>query len=209
MSNLKFSVALLACLLLSACAIKPPDPLPDGLTEQPPRHWAETTLALMALTHWELQGKLAVRQPGDSASASVNRWTQQNEHYELLLSSAVLGMGRTELKGVPGFISLTLPNGETYHSNDPEALILAATGWQLPIDSLTWWVKGLPSPDGDYRLLFDDEDRLTVIRQHGWEIRIDRWRQFITDKPALPARLTALKDDRMVRLAITDWRKEP
>ncbi len=88
------------------------------------------------------------------------------------------------MKGVPGFIELTLPNGERYQSGDPESLVNAATGWLLPVDSLAWWIRGLPGPDGDFRLFFDDKGQLAVIRQLGWEIRYDRWQAFIAG-PAL------------------------
>ena len=118
-------------------------------------------------------------------------------------------MGSTTLKGVPGFIELTLPNGETYRSGEPEALVEAATGWQLPLENLTWWIRGLPSPASDYRLLFDNQGTLAIIRQNGWEIRYDRWQAFLSAYPALPARITALKDDKRVRLVVSDWQEQP
>ena len=114
-------------------------------------------------------------------------------------------MGRTTLEGVPGFIELTLPNGERYQSGDPESLVNAATGWLLPIDSLAWWIRGLPGPDGDFRLFFDDKGQLAVIRQLGWEIRYDRWQAFIEGYPHLPARITAVKGEKRVRVVVTSW----
>lgn len=192
-------------LWLSACTTIPLEPLPDGLTNQPPLDWPQRQQQLQALQHWQLQGKLAVRQPSDSGSAVINRWVQNREAYELSLSSAFLGLGSTELKGVPGFISLTMPNGETYQSGDPEALILAATGWQLPINSLPWWIRGLPNPGSDYRLYFDEHNQVALINQDGWEIRYDRWQPFINGQPPLPGRITAIQGEKRVRLAVTDW----
>ncbi|WP_406565643.1 lipoprotein insertase outer membrane protein LolB [Marinobacter fonticola] len=194
-------------LTLAACASVPQDPLPEGLTSQPPADWGERAEALAQLTHWELQGKLAVRQPDDSGSAVINQWRQMDEQYHLLLSSAFLGMGRTELQGMPGYLTLTLPDGETYRSSDPQALIKAATGWQFPLDSLTWWIRGLPAPEGNFELLFDDSGALAAIRQQGWDIRIDRREPFIEGYPALPARLTALKGERRIRMVITRWQE--
>lgn len=197
----------LAALLLGGCTSLQVDPLPEGLTEQPPADWSESSARRDQFRHWELTGKLAVRQPSDSGTAVINYWKQDQEAYELALSSSFLGMGRTTLEGVPGFIELTLPDGERYQSGDPEALVNAATGWQLPIDSLAWWIRGLPGPEGDFRLFFDDRDRLAVIRQLGWEIRYDRWQSFIDDYPPLPARITAVKGDKRVRLVVTSWNK--
>ncbi|WP_235937739.1 lipoprotein insertase outer membrane protein LolB [Marinobacter caseinilyticus] len=210
MTLYRLTLTTLATLMLGACASTSMQPLPDGLSDQPPAGWSDRQQALSSVRHWQLQGKLAVRQPSDSGTAIINRWTQDNEHYRLSLSSAFLGLGRTELAGVPGYLELTLPDGETYRSNNPQDLIHAATGWQLPIDSLTWWIKGLPSPGDNFQLLFNTSGQLAVIRQQGWEIRYERWQTFTEQLPTLPARITALKGDKRVRLAITDWQpKDP
>ncbi|MGQ7275500.1 lipoprotein insertase outer membrane protein LolB [Marinobacter sp. V034] len=205
MQPIRLLSALTLSLLLAACASVPDTPLPDSLTNQPPADWTKRQAMLEDLNHWVLQGKLAVRQPDDSGSAVINRWQQDNDQYSLMLSSAFLGMGRTELEGMPGFITLTLSDGKVYRSNDPQELIKAATGWQFPIHSLSWWIKGVPAPDGDYELLFDQQGVLAAIRQQGWDIRIDRRNAFIDGYPPLPSRITAFKEDRRIRLVVTDW----
>ena len=171
---MKLSVIALtfAALVLSGCSSLTVEPLPEGLTEQPPADWSKTSARLDQLQHWELTGKLAVRQPSDSGTAVINYWKQDRETYELALSSSFLGMGRTTLEGVPG---------------------------------LAWWIRGLPGPDGDFRLFFDDKGQLAVIRQLGWEIRYDRWQAFIEGYPHLPARITAVKGEKRVRVVVTSW----
>ncbi|PHQ24579.1 outer membrane lipoprotein LolB [Marinobacter guineae] len=200
--------ALLMLATLGACTTIQIEPLPEGMTDQPPANWAARSASLGQLDHWKLTGKLAVRQPSDSGTAIINHWIQDGESYDLALSSSFLGMGSTRLKGVPGFIELTLPNGETYRSGEPESLVQAATGWRLPLENLTWWIRGLPSPGSDYRLLFDEQGSLAIIRQDGWEIRYDRWQDFLASYPELPARITALKEDKRVRLVVSDWQEE-
>tara|TARA_R110002110_G_scaffold303871_2_gene518058 strand:+ start:694 stop:1329 length:636 start_codon:yes stop_codon:yes gene_type:complete len=196
---------LLMIASLSACTTIQLEPLPAGMTDQPPADWQARSAKLRQFNRWQLSGKLAVRQPSDSGTAIINYWKQDGEAYDLALSSSFLGMGSTNLKGVPGFIELTLSNGETYRSGDPDALMKAATGWQLPLESLTWWIRGLPAPGGDFRLLFDDRGELAMIRQAGWEIRYDRWHELQGDIPALPARITALKEDKRVRVVVSNW----
>lgn len=199
---------LVALTTLAGCTRIQLDPLPQGMTDQPPPNWEEQSRQLRAFDHWVLSGKMAVKQPSDSGSAVINRWQQYGNEYELSLSSSFLGMGATRIEGAPGFIELTLSNGDVYQSSNPERLLNQATGWQLPVDSLTWWLRGLPAPDTPHRLLFDQDDRLAIIEQDGWEIRYDRWYRFIEDKPELPARITALKEDKRVRVVIGDWREE-
>jgi len=192
-------------LMLGACTTIQLEPIPEGMTEQPPADWSMRADTLSGFDHWRLMGKLAVRQPSDSGTALINHWLQQGEAYDLALSSSFLGMGSTRLKGTPGFMELTLSNGEIYRSNSPEELVQAATGWQLPLEQLTWWIRGLPAPDGDFRLLFEQGGQLAMIRQSGWEIRYDRWRSFLPDYPELPARITALKGEKRVRLVVSEW----
>lgn len=192
-------------LVLAACTTIQLEPVPEGMTDQPPTDWSARSETLSRFDHWRLMGKLAVRQPSDSGTALINRWQQQGEAYDLALSSSFLGMGSTRLRGTPGFMELTLSNGETYSSSEPEKLVLAATGWQLPLEQLTWWIRGLPAPDGDFRLLFTTNGHLAMIRQSGWEIRYDRWHRFLPGYPDLPARITALKDDKRVRLVVSEW----
>ncbi|WP_029653037.1 lipoprotein insertase outer membrane protein LolB [Marinobacter daepoensis] len=200
--------ATLLTTALAGCTTIQLEPLPDGMTNQPPADWAQRSQSLSRFNQWQLSGKLAVKQPSDSGTAVINQWRQQGERYDLSLSSSFLGMGTTRLKGVPGFIELTLANGDTYRSSEPESLVAAATGWNLPIDNLTWWIRGLPAPDGDFRLLFDETNHLAILKQNGWEIRYDRWQGFVDDLPPLPARITALKDDKRVRVVISNWLRE-
>lgn len=202
------AIAALALTLLSGCTSIQLAPLPEGMTDQPPADWARRSQALASFDHWLLQGKLAVKQPSDSGTAVINRWQQQQEQYDLSLSSSFLGLGTTRLQGVPGFIELTLANGDSYRSSEPEQLVKAATGWSLPVDNLAWWIRGLPAPDGNFRLLFDQNRQLAILEQNGWEIRYDRWQTFVDELPALPARITALKEDKRVRVVITEWQRE-
>ena len=196
---------LLALLFIGGCASISLDPLPDGLTDQPPETWPQNKSQLQELDHWQLAGKLAVRQPSDSGTAIINDWTQNKNYYDIGLSSSFLGMGSTRLQGNENFMELTMPNGEQYHSGEPEALVEAATGWQLPLRNLGNWIKGLPGKQGRYRLLFDQQGHLVLINQQGWEIRFDRWRSFIEGYPDLPARLTAIKGEKRVRLVVSRW----
>lgn len=192
-------------VVIGGCASIELEPLPEGLTDRQPESWMERQSRIDQLTRWQLSGKLAVRQPSDSGTAIINHWTQNGNYYDIGLSSSFLGIGSTRLRGTADFIELTMPGGERYQSGDPEALVEAATGWQLPLGNLTRWIKGQPGTEGSYRLLFNDQGQLALIQQQGWEIRYDRWRQFVENYPLLPARLTAVKDEKRVRLVVSDW----
>jgi len=193
-------------LIMGGCAAIKLQPLPESLTDQQPDSWTEQQRRLDQLSRWQLSGKLAVRQPTDSGTAIVNHWTQNGNNYDIGLSSSFLGMGSTRLQGTADFIELTMPGGNRYQSDDPQALVEAATGWQLPIGNLSRWIKGQPGTEGSYKLLFDEQGQLALILQQGWEIRYDRWRRFVENYPLLPARLTAVKNKKRVRLVVSGWK---
>jgi hypothetical protein len=48
-------------------------------------------------------------------------------------------------------------------------------------------------------------ENLAQIEQSGWTIRYERWRDFVDGQPSLPARLTARKGEKLVRLVISSW----
>jgi|GEM_PF-141718 len=200
-----YPVTALLMLLLAGCSTIKPIPLPEGLTDQPPADWDQRTEQLSQLDHWQLSGKIAVRQPEDSGSGVINRWLQEGDYYELDLSSAFLGLGHTQLRGQPNFLELRLSNGEVYRSLQPEDLLAAATGWRLPLHSLPWWIRGLTNPASEAETLFDDQGQLALIRQDGWEIHYNRWRDAVPNLPSLPALISASKDDRLVRVAVIEW----
>lgn len=203
--HLRLLPVLALVILIQACTTIRLEPLPDGMTDQTPADWDARARQVSGFDQWRLTGKLAVRQPSDSGTALINHWIQSGESYDLALSSSFLGMGSTLLKGRPDYMELTLPGGDTYRSSDPESLVSAATGWQLPLQSLSWWIRGLPAPDDNARLLFNAEQQLALIRQSGWEIRYDRWKRFLPDLPALPARITAVKGEKRVRMVVAQW----
>lgn len=196
---------LLATLWLSACSTQIITPQGLILTDRQPKGWADRLETLTQFDHWSLQGKLAVSQPDRNESAIINEWQQSGDFFHLQLSSAFLGLGSTQISGLPGGIALINSDGEHFYSTAPEALLLVQTGWQLPIASLPWWVKGAPEPASKAQLLFDQAGQLSQMTQHGWTIHFERYQQFAPSTPLLPGRITLTKADSRVRLAITAW----
>lgn len=202
-------LVLLACLILSACSSRIEVPEREGLGEEIPADWAEREQALLALDRWNLTGKIAVRQAGESESAVINRWQQDDDAYELQLSSAFLGMGSVELQGDSGYLLIRTSDGKRYASSDPEALIEDVTGWRLPLTVLPYWVRGVPAPDRPAELGFGPAGELQLLIQAGWEVHFQRYGTPAEGELALPTLITATNGDARVRLAVTGWQAEP
>jgi len=194
--------------LLAGCATTVQ--VPGGeqtLSRTPPKNWPQRLASLGGFNHWQLQGKLAISEPGHNETAVINRWRQHGREFELRVASSFMGLGSTELSGDPGFVNLTTGSGKNYVSAQPGQLLKRELGWTLPLANLPYWVKGIPNPDQPANLFFDDQGQLKRLEQNGWAVHYRRPRRFIKDLPLLPGLITANKGPVRIRVAVLQWRR--
>lgn len=186
---------LLAAILLSACsAIAPPAAQNSD--------WARQRDQLQNLDSWELRGRVNVRYDNESHTPRIN-WLQQNVEYHISLWGT-FNAGNTQIVGRPGYVTLE-NDGETLTANSPEELILQQLGYELPISQLNYWIKGLPSPDSEPQLRFNELNQLTTIIQADWTISLSDMRQY--GPISLPRRveLTRPRNDIRLRFIGLNW----
>jgi outer membrane lipoprotein LolB len=191
---------VLLALLLTACAGQPPRPAGDA-------SWEEHSNRLLALTNWTAEGKLALRTPELSESATMS-WRQQDGHTRLELSGP-LGVNATTLDS-DGKTLLLRQGDETSSVDLSDPLELERrTGWDLPLLALPHWLKGLPAPGLaiEDMAMGPDPSLLQSLQQDGWQIRYDQYQDF--DRLALPTRLHIQRERTSVRLIIRHWQAEP
>lgn len=194
-TNLPLAVLLLA-LLLSACAGQPPRPVNEF-------SWEEHRARLQALTHWDASGKLALRTSELSESASLE-WRQRGPSSTLQLSGP-LGVNATTVYSDGA--SLVIRQGEDTHTldlSDPLEFE-RRTGWDLPLQALPHWLKGVPAPGLAVQDLEVGQDPtlLQTLQQDDWEIRYEQYAPF--DLYRLPTRLTIQRATTTVRVIIRSW----
>lgn len=157
-------IVLLFLTSLSGCSsVSAPDSTPTATA------WQERSVALNRLSYWHINGKIAVRTPNDSGSATVD-WMQESSRFNIALT-APLGVGGLKLTGQPGAVSLTTANGQRYTAASPEQLLAERWGWRLPVSNLNYWVRGLPAPQSPYQTNFDQYHRLSTLQQTGWTVQ--------------------------------------
>lgn len=192
-------------ILLQGCMTAPPAPPPDdSLTRTEPENWQARQAQLRELRQWTLQGKVAVRHENGNDSAVIREWVQNGDQFLIEMSSAFMGMGSVRLEGSPDFLTITESNGQQYRSDDPDALIRRTLGWSLPVEALYVWVRGLPLQNSPASLFFDQQGRISHLRQQGWEIHYDRYAT-LAGVDNVPRSLTATRDELRLRLVITQW----
>ena len=96
---------------------------------------------LAQLTQWKMKGKIAWITPSQRTSAYMN-WQQNDASIEFTLTN-VLGINMATLS-YDGATAKLSADSKNYQGVSPSALILQTTGWQVPINALSTWVKGMP-----------------------------------------------------------------
>lgn len=130
--HLKLFSYLLVLLFLSGCtaAFKPVTAVNQSANDA----------KLIALTHWELKGRMAFKSQQESVSAYV-RWVQNKQNFSLTLTN-VIGVTILSLS-FDGSIATLDVDGEQYTHTDPQQLLFDVSGWEIPVNRLSYWVKGL------------------------------------------------------------------
>lgn len=191
---LRLSSLWLGALLLAACATQAPVTTTD-------LGWEQRRRNLAALENWQLEGKLALRTPDQSESASLS-WRQNGSHAEVQLSGP-LGAGATALSSDGR--ALTVRQGEQrrdYDISSPGA-IAASTGWDLPLKALPFWLRGIPAPEAMVDAQVVEQNLLRSLSQAGWLVNYDSYQRF--GAYLLPTRMKISRDDTHARLIIRSW----
>ena len=94
--------------------------------------------------------------PFSSACFKINRF-------------GILGVGKTQITGRPGEVSLNSAKTGLIQAETPEELLKIATGWQAPITHLVNWVQAKPATV-QAQIKRDAEKRATQIVEDGWNV---------------------------------------
>lgn len=122
---------------------------------------------VQAENQFQLQGKIGVRTPQQSGSAFFT-WVQQNQQFDIELSG-ILGVGKTQISGQPGQVTLNSAKTGIIYAETPEELLTRATGWQAPITHLVDWVQGR-SASPHAQIQKDENLRTSQIIEDGWTV---------------------------------------
>jgi len=189
-------VWLAGFLVLGSCATRPPVSPPGSEAS-----WLAHQAELETLTHWRVQGRIAVRTASEGWSANFD-WQQGGEEYRIRVRGP-FGQGAVELHGNGLGVWLKRADQPPVFAQNPEALLEQETGWQLPVAGLASWLRGLPVPGGQPDIAWDEQGRLLRIEQNGWQISYSR---YLAQKEfQLPEKLRMQRDSLQVKFIIDDW----
>ena len=184
------AAVLLPLVLLAACASRPPAG-PAGPAD---------AAALMALEHWQVSGKVGLRQNGTGNSARLD-WQQSGAAYTISLNGP-LGLGAIRIEGDADGVTVTNKEG-THQAASPEALIERLSGWQIPVSELVYWVRGLPAPELPVLATEMAHGRLQRLSQAGWQIEYREYQW--ADGLLLPAKIVLERPQTRLTLLLKHW----
>lgn len=198
--------AAAVAVLLAACAtrpVQPPAPVDEALAR-------DNDLQRGAITDWRLAGRVAVSAGGQGGSGRIE-WLQQGERYTISLSAPVTRQS-WRLSGDASGARLEGVEGGPREGADAERLLLAATGWRIPVGAMVAWVRGIAATDGGAALAqvsYGAGNVPSTLEQVGWRIDYRDWHPATASQPALPRRIEAMEvmgGDARLRLLVDEWR---
>ncbi len=197
--HLRHLIAIGCLALLSGCA---------GLTSHEtlsgqgdPAQWQAHKAQASQLNGWQISGKVGIRSPRESGSATLF-WLQRQDYFDIRLAGP-MGRGAARLTGRPGAVSLDTANQGQLQAESAEALLQQQLGWSLPVAHLFWWIRGLPAEDSKSRLTLDSESRLAKLEQDDWQVEYLSYVQ--QNGYWLPERMKLHGANLDITLVIKDW----
>lgn len=182
---------LFSVILSHGCAHRITAPIIDS-----PQHYQQQ---LSQLTHWSLEGKIAVRHANKSDTAAL-QWQQADENFDIFISGP-LGAGASRITGNPA--KLTLHNGDktSTTTDDPNHLIEKHLGWELPLENLSQWMTGR---NNHASARFNTDNTLAEFDEHDWQVEYQRYQT--VEQWLLPEKVVLKHEDMQVTIFIKEWK---
>lgn len=174
---------------------------PPAVKENANIAWDNRLEDLAALKNWNVKGQVAIRSKQDSVSASL-KWQQKQENYTILMWGP-LGSYSYELNGQPGKVELITAEGKHFSASNPEALLAKQVGWQVPVSSLYYWIRGIPVPSVSAVKKWDAQHHLILLKQQGWTVQYLNYTS--VNRLDLPSKILLTNPQWTVKVFISQW----
>jgi outer membrane lipoprotein LolB len=154
---------------------------------------------------WTAQGRMAVAVEGQGGSGAFT-WHQDAARSELAVRGP-LGVGAFSVTVTGEELSVTDGEGVTLSGDEARRQVQARLGAELPLESLRYWMLGLPAPSPPAQVQDSGTPPVRVVEQDGWQIACDEFARF-GDLTA-PTRLTATGPNVRLKLVFDKWQLAP
>lgn len=129
-------------------------------------------------------------------------WQQTQEDTHISLSGP-LGLGATIIESDGKELLVSREGATRRYDVSSGEMATANIGWDLPLSSLSYWIKGLPSPHSDVHTEAVEQGLLRQLVQDGWTVTFERYARF--QHHTLPTRLKVERGDTRAKLILNSW----
>jgi len=174
--NVMRNVAILALvILLQACATTQTAPNTPA-TEQSQNANAQHLQSLAGIKQFALKGRIGVQTQAKGFSGRLD-WQHQLSYDHIALYSP-LGSQVASIQKTPEKVTLEDGSGKQVSAIDAESLTEKTMGWKLPLTGLVDWSLGRPTSSPILASTWDEQGRLTTLKQDGWDIEYSDYIDF-------------------------------
>lgn len=162
---------------------------------------ASKKIAANAPNSFIISGAIAGRTPKKAWNASIN-WMQRGAGTYQIRLYGPLGSGNILVSKQGGQVQLR--DGNTVSSAaSADTLLRNNAGITLPVQSLYYWVRGIPAPGSVQSIQKDSSGRITLLQQSGYTIRYLGYTQALGR--ALPSHIKLDGNSVSIKLIIKQW----
>jgi len=195
---MKSFILLLAVLTLTACTTTPP----REFVADPDKKWEQRKSELSEINDWILNGRVAIINGQESWHLNM-KWQRHKDKYILDLSGP-FGAGHAQLTGTKEGVVLVDADQKYYFSESPDRLLHEVTGVRMPVQSLLYWMRGIPNWNKkSEKQKLDEYGRLAILEQEGWKIRFKGYTH--AEKHELPQKIFIDGFDLKVKIFVDEW----
>lgn len=182
-------------LTLSGCLSTPSKPV--SIVD-----WQQFLMRQTSLTEWRMTAKLGYQSPQDSGSAWLE-WQQQQRYFDIHLSGP-FGAGATRIKGEPEYVVMSQPGKEQEFAASSDDLTQQLLGLPLPVNALTYWLRGIPDPNSESsERSMNADGTMASLAQDNWTLQFSRYNQ--QGRWLLPSRISGQSGALSFKLIIKEW----
>ncbi len=183
-------------VMLASCRTVPVRETPSQT-----QSWEVRRPQLQARDRFELKGRVAVAAGNDGFNARL-RWTQEGKQTRMSLDGP-LGAGGVQVTSNGTDVSIVTSRGERLQNDTARAELAKRLGFDPPLDSLRYWVLGVPEPGHPAQESLDPQQRLATLQQDGWQIQYTGY--MAVGGEWLPSKLTLQREGVRLRLVVDGW----
>ena len=191
-------IFIFAAISLAACTTTPPHkPVAD-----PAEKWEQRKTVLSEVNDWFLNGRAAIVNGDESWHLSME-WQRHDDKYILDLSGP-FGAGHAQLTGTADGVILVDSDKQFFYADSPDRLLREVTGVRMPVQSLLYWMRGIPNWNIKKQEEKTDEfGRLQQLKQDGWRVRFKSYVD--VDKYEMPQKIFIDGHNLKVKIFVDEW----